>query len=158
MLCEAAAAAAVPLAVEDGWVEFVRGDVAVVRADAVAAAEVAFVAFVWLRVAPPWGETMAESLYWERPSWTVIVILRAVIVVPKALAFPPTPATVVSVDALWNQFCPCCANWPFPARKSAMCCAWASVYWPAAAITSTFAPFTFGCGKLKTETSFTNLQ
>ena len=114
MLCEAAAAVAAEFAVEEGWEALVT-EVDVV-ADVVLAAAVAFVAAVWLIVAPPWGATTAEILNCERPSWTVIVILSAVIVVPKVAALPPRPATAASVDALWNHCWPSCAYWPTPAR------------------------------------------
>ena len=61
MLCEAAAEALAVVAVEDGWLVFVIDVEAVALADVASAAEVAFVAAVWLIVAPPWGETTAES-------------------------------------------------------------------------------------------------
>ena len=156
MLCEAAAEVWAAVAVEEGWEAFVTEVVAVT--DEPVAAEVALVAAVVLIVAPPWGATTAESRYWERPSWTVIVTRRAEIVVPNTVALPPIPATAARVVALVNHCWPCWAYWPVPARKSATCACWMSVYWPAAAITSPLAPLAFGWEKLKIETSFTNLQ
>ena len=114
MVCEAAAAVFAEDAVEEGWAALVTG-VDVVT-DALLAAAVAFVARVWLIVAPPWGDTTAESLNCERPSRTVMMTLSADIVVPKVAAFPPSPATEASVDAFRNHCWPCCAYWPVPER------------------------------------------
>jgi len=60
MLCEAAAAAWAVVAVEVGCAALVT-EVADAL-DEVEAAAAAFVAAVWLRVAPPWGARTAESL------------------------------------------------------------------------------------------------
>src|ERR1700685_3972125 len=117
MLCEAAAAVAAPVAVVEGWFELVVDVEGGALEDGALAAAVALVAAVWLIVAPPWGETTADSLYWERPSWTVMFTRSAVIVVPNAPALPPAPATVANVDAFWNQFGPCWAYVPLPPRK-----------------------------------------
>src|ERR1700690_348837 len=156
MLCEAAAAAAALFAVEEGWAVPVRE--AAEEGDAAVAAAVALVAWVWLVVAPPWGETTTDTRHRDRPSWTVTLILRADIVVPKVAAFPPGPATAASCAAFWSHCCPSAAYWPVPFRKSLTCWRWMSVYWPAAAMTSALAPLALGCGKLKSEKSSTNLQ
>src|SRR5580692_77003 len=105
MLCEAAADALAAVAVEDGWAVLVTEVVAV--GDALLAAEVALTAAVWLVVAPPWGATTADSLKEERPSWTVILIRSAEIVVPNWLALPPRPATAARVVVSWNHCWPC---------------------------------------------------
>src|SRR5580658_5428287 len=156
MLCEAAAAAVALFAVEEGWAVLVIE--LVVVGDALVAAAVALVASVWFVVAPPWGATTTDRRYCERPSWTVTLIRSAEIVVPKVPALPPRPATAESCAAFWSHCGPSVAYCPVPFRKSLMCWRWRSVYWPAAAITSALAPFAFGCGKLKSEKSSTNLQ
>ena len=82
MLCEAAAAAAAEFAVPDGWVALAGEAEAAWVVLEVEAAATALMAAVRFTVAPPWGATTAESLNFERPSWTVIRIRSAEIVVP----------------------------------------------------------------------------
>ena len=114
MLCEAAAADWAAVAVEEGWAVLVTDVLAVT--DEPVAAEVAFVALVVFRVAPPWGATTAESRYWERPSWTVMLIRSAETVVENTLELPPMPATAARVVVLRNHCWPCWAYWPEPWR------------------------------------------
>src|SRR5580658_4511256 len=93
----------------------------------------------------------AVALFAVEEGWAVLVI--ELVVVGDALV-----ATAESCAAFWSHCGPSVAYCPVPFRKSLMCWRWRSVYWPAAAITSALAPFAFGCGKLKSEKSSTNLQ
>ncbi len=75
---------------------------ALVLAFAAARARVAVAVVCTGLAPPPWGVTTAESRNRESPSITVTVMRSALIVVPKALALPPAPASCEASLTLRN--------------------------------------------------------